>query len=69
MTPLKKGAYVTDASASGRHYPAVYRLLQPYGSKQWLVEHVGDVIGGRVVYVPRRGDQTYRLTENLKEYK
>jgi hypothetical protein len=65
---MKRGDFATDASASGRHYPAVYRLLQPYG-KQWLVEHVGDVIGGRLVFAPRRGDQTYRDAANLREWR
>jgi hypothetical protein len=63
---IKVGSYVTDMSASGRHYKAVY-CVTGESFDQTIVRYVGDVVNGRIEY---RRDQpvTYRATENLKEW-
>jgi hypothetical protein len=63
-----RGTYVTDSSASGRGYTAVYRI-EGIGADQSEVSYVGDIVNGRLTNFARDRQISYRSTQALREYR
>ena len=61
---LKVGDYVTDTSASGRYYKAVY-CITGFSFDRAIVRFVGNVVNGRIEY-SRDQPVSHRTTADLR---
>ena len=74
---LNRNDYVTDATASGRYYPAVYKIQgnvidNPADELHDMVtvRYVGDVVNGKLRFANWRDCAvTHRELENLRPYR
>ena len=77
MTDLTRNDYVTDATASGRYYPAVYKIKgnvvdNPADelNDTVAVQYVADVVNGKLKFVDwRNASVTHRRLADLRIYR